>query len=116
MALAALVLQLALSVGHIHADEVFPGATGGSEGFVVNAAAWLLDLPRPVPKDDTGDSDHDNCAICASMAMLGTGSVPLPPVIVVPVAIVIAIVLPPAATTLASLPRLPFSARAPPLS
>lgn len=102
LALFALGLQLALSFGHIHAED-FAAANVAAAGQSQNA-----------PDGDHHDNDHDGCAICAVMHMAATSLVPAPPCVALPPAVAFATLvtldraaLPPAA-------RQPFQARAPP--
>jgi hypothetical protein len=115
-ALIALVLQFALSVGHIHADEIYRhGGMGGSEGILIAALASLADEAQPRAADDEDGPNHDKCPICLDMAMLGTGAVPAPPALALPHETGTAPALPsPATLTLARSPHLLFSTRAPP--
>lgn len=72
LALFALALQLALSFGHVHADDLAPAAT--------QASTTAGDEGTPA---DHGLGHHD-CDICATMAMLASLVVPLPPFVAVP--------------------------------
>ena len=72
LALSALALQLAVSFGHIHAEDFAPAA--GSHA----TADADHDGGSPAEPDHHG-LDHDGCAICATTAMLATLVVPLPP-------------------------------------
>ncbi|MGO9360254.1 MAG: hypothetical protein ACLP1D_21720 [Xanthobacteraceae bacterium] len=66
LALTALVLQIALAFGHFHAD--------GSVRPVAARAAGT-ELSRPLPAQLPGDAD-EYCAICASIAVASSTSVP----------------------------------------
>jgi hypothetical protein len=75
LALFALALQLALSFGHIHAEDFAPAA-------VQVAANPGHDSETPADSDH-GLGHHD-CGICATMAILASLVVPLPPSVVLP--------------------------------
>lgn len=119
-ALVALVLQLALSLGHIRADEIyrpggFCGSEGGSAGFLLTVLASLAGQPQLPAADDKDGPNHDKCPICLDMAMLGTGALPAPPALALPHETGLAPAPPsPSALTFAPTPHLLFSTRAPP--
>lgn len=68
LALAALALQLCLSFGHSHAEDF---ARSGRQSA---AAAVTADHTTP-----SQPGDHDGCAICATVHMLGSLVVATPP-------------------------------------
>jgi hypothetical protein len=76
LALFALVVQLVLSLGHIHLDELHAAPGDAS---ITQAQA-----------PSTPDSDHQQhragvpCDICAVMAMAGTALVSTPPILLLP--------------------------------
>ena len=76
LALAALMLQFALSFGHIHADDIF-GPNAAYSSFRP-AAGWhkptKLEASRQHPWKVADDDDH--CPICLSTFLLGTSFVP----------------------------------------
>ena len=76
LALAALMLQFALSFGHIHADDIF-GPNAAYSSFRP-AAGWhkstKLEVSRQHPRKLADDDDH--CPICLSTFLLGTSFVP----------------------------------------
>jgi hypothetical protein len=76
LALAALMLQFALSFGHIHPRDLFgPNAAYPSSNA---ATAWhkstKLEASRQHPWTLADDDDH--CPICFSISLLGTSFVP----------------------------------------
>jgi hypothetical protein len=77
LALAALLVQFVVSFAHIHRDDLVPIVPES----VLNAS-WL----NPALPDDSGSPaptrDHDFCAICASMTLVGSVVLPLPPMVV----------------------------------
>ena len=83
LALLALLVQFALSFGHIH-------------GFAPAASATQSVLPadhtaKPLPASGKHDSDQttDICAICAVMAMASTVLFSSPPILLLPDAVAI---------------------------
>jgi hypothetical protein len=88
--LAALVLQLALSFGHIHIGNVHVDAAWHS---AIGAAAKsepvvLAQSQHQSPSHDSGQSSGDGddyCAICASIFLASTSLAAQPPLLVVPV-------------------------------
>jgi hypothetical protein len=85
LALFALVFQLAVSFGHMHADDLGlppPAATGQT------ALAFQIRSSQTTPTNqDQQPASDDYCPICASMALLATGMPALPPVFVPPAVI-----------------------------
>ena len=77
LGLAALLVQIVVSFAHIHRDDFIPVVAEG----VPNASRL-----NPVRPDDSRSpapaSDDDFCAICASMALVGSVVLPQPPPIV----------------------------------
>ena len=74
-ALFALCIQLALSFGHIHLEDIQASPT--------TAAAQLQDQAGGPADDDHGKPEHDFCAICAALSL--TSSSVLPTVSLLPV-------------------------------
>ncbi len=104
LALFALGLQLTLSFGHIHAEDLAP----------LNVAAQSQGASQNAPADDHHDGDKDFCAICAVMHMAGTTLLPSPPAVALPVDVVSAVVVVADLTALQPPARQSFQARAPP--
>ncbi|MGA8696290.1 MAG: hypothetical protein WB689_21100, partial [Xanthobacteraceae bacterium] len=82
LALFALAVQMVVSFGHMHRDDLGlpPLATAHWAHFPSGAAQALT---GPTDRDQYPSSD-DYCPICASIALLATGAPPLPPVTVAP--------------------------------
>jgi hypothetical protein len=78
LALAALLVQFVVSFAHIHRDDLIPVAPESTP----NASRLNPALPdnsrSPAPT-----RDHDFCTICASMALVGSVVLPLPPTVVI---------------------------------
>jgi hypothetical protein len=75
LALFALTLQLALSFGHMHAEDFVRASHGLT---VVTQAGSGAGAPRGV------DHDHLGCATCATVHQAGTLLLPAPPAIALP--------------------------------
>jgi hypothetical protein len=82
LALLALAVQMVVSFGHMHRDDLGlpPLATAHWAHFPSGAAQSLT---GPTDRNQYPSSD-DYCPICASIALLATGAPSLPPVIVAP--------------------------------
>jgi hypothetical protein len=82
LALFALAVQMIVSFGHIHSDDLglAPFATTHRAHFPSDAAQTLT---GPADRDEYPASD-DYCPICASIALLATGAPSLPTVVVAP--------------------------------
>jgi hypothetical protein len=74
VALFALAVQLVLSFGHLHVDELGIGVPGASVG--ASNSAHPAKLPGSVPDAD------EFCAICAVISMSGSLLIPQPPALV----------------------------------
>jgi len=114
LALFALAMQMAVSFGHMHRDDLGlpPLSAPDQTHFTSNSA-----LPPAGPADqDHHPASDDYCPICASMALVATAMPALPPVLIVPAPIprVWPAQLP--ARTLSTRVALSFQARAPPLA
>jgi hypothetical protein len=95
--LAALVLQLVLSFGHIHVgnvhishvhlgDMLFGGAAHAAtdaSGVTAANSQHLAPTPQKSPAQNSGDDD-DYCAICASIFLASTSFMAEPPHLPVP--------------------------------
>jgi hypothetical protein len=88
--LAALVLQLVLSFGHIHVGNLHIGnvhfdsaARAASVAAATSHHVAAAQSPQKVPAQNSGDDD-DYCAICASIFLASTSFVAEPPKLPVP--------------------------------
>jgi|ERR1700674_2264752 len=83
LALFALALQIALSFGHIHPEELaVPSTDRGSADAVANSPLEGLGS-LPAPNDYDGLAD-DHCAICATIALVGSLVLPEAPAVLLP--------------------------------
>jgi Protein of unknown function (DUF2946) len=82
LALLALLVQFALSFGHIHGFA--PQAASATQfAQPVDHAA----KPQPAPTRHDSDHTNDVCAICAVMAMASTVLFSTPPILLLPDAV-----------------------------
>src|ERR1700692_4558421 len=109
LALFALALQLTLSFGHIHAEDFAPA-------FDIHATMDVdHDGGNPAEHDHHGPG-HDDCAICATTALLATLVIPPPPALDLPATYSFAFLDEAIVRDwIGAAPRL-FQARAPPLA
>jgi hypothetical protein len=114
LALFALALQMVVSFGHMHPDDLGlpPLATAHWADFPSGAAQALT---GPADRDQYPSSD-DYCPICASIALLATGAPSLPPVSVAPPLISRVWSSPASLYLVATQAIFSFQARAPPLA
>jgi DUF2946 family protein len=76
-ALFALCIQLALSFGHIHLEDI--------QGSSSATAAQLQARTESPADDDHGKPGHDFCAICAALSLTSSSVVPTISLLVAPV-------------------------------
>ena len=83
LALFALTLQMAVSFGHMHRDELgLPPAIKAGQALALTDATGSP--AGPADEDHHPAPDH-YCPICASIALIGTGAPALAPVLIVPI-------------------------------
>ena len=121
LALAALMLQFALSFGHIHAQDIFGDLFGQNAAYSSSGAASgrhqpdRLEASRQHPGKLADDDDH--CPICFSTFLLGTSFIPCVPQPPLPSRFAdIDRLIAPAFDGPAQSHRGPFQSRAPPLA
>ncbi len=82
LALLALLVQFALSFGHVHGFA--PAASATQSVLPADHAA----KPQPAPtRQHDSDQSRDACAICAVMAMASTVLFSSPPILLLPYAV-----------------------------
>jgi hypothetical protein len=86
LALLALLVQLALSFGHVHGFAA-QAAPATQSVLPVDHAADTKALPQQAPGKQDRDHPGDVCAICAVMAMAGTVLFSSPPLLLLPDAV-----------------------------
>jgi len=84
LALFALALQLVLSFGHIHAEDIYGYGAKGLVPSTAPTAVAGLEKSRPLPADHSSKHSDDYCAICATMSLLGNSFVAAAPQLAVP--------------------------------
>jgi hypothetical protein len=111
LALFALAVQLYLSFGHIHREDIYgPAYLGAATATAPVAAADI----KSSPADHSSKHAGDYCEICATISLLSTSTMAEPPRLALPAAsrlvehrvgIAVAAIVP---------RRTPFQSRAPP--
>ena len=76
LALLALLVQIAVSFGHVHSDDLVPVLADQGTG-----TSPLTSAPRNDPGSPS--TDHDFCSICACVVLVGSLVLPQPPAIAV---------------------------------
>jgi hypothetical protein len=74
LALFALAVQLVLSFGHIHLEDIY----GQARALASSSPSTVLpttDGSRPLPTDRQSNVPDDYCAICATIHLLGASFV-----------------------------------------
>ena len=88
LALLALLVQFAMSFGHVHG--LVPQAASATQTAVpAGHAADSKTKPQPAPTKHDSDRTSDVCAICAVMAMASTVLFSTPPLLQLPEAVAI---------------------------
>jgi hypothetical protein len=113
LALFALAIQLVLSFGHIHLEDIY----GNARAFVLastSLAQPAADESKPFPTHPRSNHTDDYCAICATIHLLASSFATEAPQLPLPIAsraiehssrVVLFVVAP---------RRAPFQSRAPP--
>jgi hypothetical protein len=111
LALFALAVQLYLSFGHLHPDDIYGSAHPAINGPLALAAA---DHVSSLSSDHSSTGVGDYCEICATISLLSTSFVAQPPQLPVPFASRIVDHVDRVAGIFISPRRAPFQSRAPP--
>ena len=82
LALFALALQMAVSFGHMHRDDL--GLPPLTDANPTHFAASPTGAASPVQKHGQPAAPDDYCPICASMALVAMAIPSLPPVLLTP--------------------------------
>jgi hypothetical protein len=113
LALFALAVQMALSLGHIHFDAVAPAsAKSALPAVVAGSGAELPSTRTPIHK--SGGLIDPHCPICAFIQLLTTSAPSAAPALPLPPTINLIGLRAPVDLALAPRPPLLFQARAPP--
>src|ERR1700752_5066087 len=86
LGLFALLLQLALSFGHVHPEDLLGTSAAG-----IAAVAGKSPPATPAPDSHGSGAPHDDCPICAVMHLAGTIVLPEPPVLALPAQFTVAV-------------------------
>ena len=122
LALLALGLQLVLSFGHLHPEDIFGPlghAIGQGHGFTEVASDHRAAPASPFhhgPFHHGMDADEDGCAICAAVHLAGTVLLPDPFRLQAPQGTIVAVAAPRLRFVLTPAPFLLFQTRAPPIA
>jgi hypothetical protein len=81
--LAALALQIVLSFGHMHPEDL--GLSPLNHDRVAASAVFAPVAPAEQDRHSPPNVPDDYCAICASMALVATAIPSLPPALITPV-------------------------------
>ncbi len=114
LALFALAVQMAVSFGHMHRNDL--GLPPLAQADQTQFASGTTDAPAGPADQDHHPAPDDYCPICASMALLATGLQSLPPMLVVPTSIPRVWASQTAARSASPQVALSFQARAPPVA
>jgi hypothetical protein len=112
VALFALALQMAVSFGHLHADEL--GASFAGSDRMQSASAVVTQASPHQADHEHSPAPDDYCPVCASMALVGTAIASSPPTPTLPMAVRYFWPSPVPATGAGLRLTLSFQARAPP--
>jgi hypothetical protein len=85
LGLFALLLQLALSFGHIHPETLRPALASLSGSPAQHTAGKDVATVPDDQKQSPGGNPEDDCLICLTMHMAAAGAQPSPPLLFVPV-------------------------------
>jgi hypothetical protein len=121
LALFALAIQLALSFGHFHFDaaRAAPDVQIGLSDVDLSAIDGVVPAETSQPRSDHHDHDRHpsaNCAACVLLSLAGNLLLSTPPVLLLPDAIELLLLVTDAEFARLNSARLPFQSRAPPLS
>jgi hypothetical protein len=83
LALFALAVQIVLSFGHIHPDDLGLSPLPVSDGIQVTSV--MTRVPAGSADQDHHPASNDYCLICVSVGLVATALPSLPPVLVEPV-------------------------------
>lgn len=109
LGLFALLLQLALSFGHVHPEDLLGTSAAGVQAVAGKAQAARIDQERRAP-----GAPHDDCPICSVMHLAGTIVLPDPPALASPTQFTVAVFSTDDLVAVVVPRRPPFQTRAPP--
>jgi DUF2946 family protein len=109
LGLFALLLQLALSFGHVHPEDLLGASAAGLASEIAGKAQPATDPDRHAP-----GAPHDDCPICSVMHLTGTIVLPEPPALALATQFTVAVFFADDLVSVVIPRRLPFQTRAPP--
>ena len=112
LALFALAVQLVLSFGHIHREDIY----GPSRPGAAHLAGALPDSDASRSSGQPAKHNDDYCPICATIHMLGSSTVGAPPQLVVALLSHAVEHADRVAIVFVAPRRAPFQSRAPPIA
>jgi hypothetical protein len=112
LGLFALVLQLALSFGHVHPEDLL----GASAAGIADTLAAKVQPASPAQDRQTPGAPHDDCPICTVMHLAGTIVLPDPPALALPTQFTVAVFSTGELVAVVVPRRPPFQTRAPPIA
>lgn len=83
--LAALALQIMLSFGHVHRDDL--GVPLSAAADHVQIASGASSAPDRSIQHEHNSGTDDHCPICVTMASIATALPSVPPTLIVPVSV-----------------------------
>jgi hypothetical protein len=111
LGLFALLLQLALSFGHIHPEDLLGTSAAG-----IATVAGKAPPTSPAPDRRDSGVPHDDCPICAVMHLAGTIVLPDPPALALPAQFAVTVFPTDDLVAIVVPRRPPFQTRAPPIA
>ena len=111
LGLFALLLQLALSFGHVHPEDLLGASAGG-----IQTVAGKTQPLSPAQDRHAPGAPHDDCPICAVMHLAGTIVLPDAPALALPTQFTVAVFSTDGHVAVVVPRRPPFQTRAPPIA
>jgi hypothetical protein len=117
LALFALTLQFVASFAHVHPEGFGPAPGGSFSGEAPLLLSWAGASGSPAyPLNDQGGLPRRDCAVCISMALLGSALKGQPPALALPAYIHLSPTRPASELQFSVVRFYPFRTRAPPIA
>lgn len=109
LAFASLLIQLVVTTGHFHREDLafYGAALGAGQG---SPAVAQRDVPVPALPS------HDDCPLCFNLRLAGSSAMPVPVALPLPAALGAVALKPLTELRLTAAPHLLFRSRAPPIA